>query len=105
MKAELRSHPKMKWRNGSNWPPAWTGSSGFGDILPGGEDGILKSVEIEEKTNAWPRHLKLTIEHAGLTASGILCMDDEGLLPALRDFLDRHRGLLVRDIASMEIDL
>jgi hypothetical protein len=41
---QLRTHPKMKWEGFSNWPPAYGGSYGRGDIFPVGEEGVLIDV-------------------------------------------------------------
>ena len=38
---QLRTHPKTKWEGFFNWPPAWGGSYGRGDIFPVGEEGVL----------------------------------------------------------------
>ena len=34
---QLRTHPKTKWEGFFNWPPAWGGSYGRGDIFPAPE--------------------------------------------------------------------
>ena len=74
---QLRTHPKMKWEGFSNWPPAWGGSYGRGDIFPIGEEGVLTDVEMAEADNTMPHHLTLMIEHRGNTSSGVLCCDDD----------------------------
>ena len=48
---QLRTHPKMKWEGFSNWPPAWAGSYGRGDIFRGEEEGVLTGVEMIEAGN------------------------------------------------------
>jgi len=67
---QLRIHPRMKWEEFSNWPPAWKGSYGRGDIFPVGEEGVLTDIKMADADNTMPRHLTLTTEYRGNTFSG-----------------------------------
>jgi hypothetical protein len=60
---QLRTHPKMELEGFSNWPPMWAGSYRPGDILPVGEERVLKDVNMTEADNTMPRHLTLMVEH------------------------------------------
>jgi hypothetical protein len=102
---QLRNHPKTKWEGFSNWPPAWEGSQGRGDILPVGEEGVLTDVEIAEAGNTMPRHLILTIEHRGNTASGVLCCDDEEIIPRLFNILKGCIDWPISRIGDLDVDL
>jgi hypothetical protein len=67
---QFRTHPKMKWEGFSNWPPAWGGSYGRGDIFPVGEEGVLIDVEMAEADNTMPRHLTKRSNTAGTPRRG-----------------------------------
>ena len=62
---QLKTHPKMKWEGFPNWPPAWVGSYGRGDVFPGEEEGVLTGVDLVEANSRSARHLKLRGEHGG----------------------------------------
>ena len=102
---ELRVHPKMKWEGYSSWPPSWGGAYGRGDIFPGGEESVLRSVAIREGDETMPIHLELTIEHLGNTASGILCCDDAAVVPRLYEVFSKCIGESIRKIGDLEVDL
>jgi hypothetical protein len=102
---QLRTHPKMKWEGFSNWPPAWGGSYGRGDVFPIGEDGVLTNVEMAEADSTTPRHLTLTIEHRGNTSSGVLCCDDEEVIPRPFKILKSFSGWTICRIGDLDVDL
>jgi hypothetical protein len=102
---ELRVHPKMKWEGYSSWPPSWGGANGCGDIFPGGEEGVLRSVTIREGDDTMPIHLELTIEHLGNTVSGILCCDDATVIPRLYEALSKCFGQSIHEIGDLDVDL
>ena len=102
---ELRIHPKMKWEGYSNWPPLWRGSLGRGDVLPAGEEGVLRSVAIRKEDDTMPIHLELTIEHLGNTVSGILCCDDAAVIPRLYEVLSKCFGQSIHEIGDLDVDL
>ena len=103
---QLRTHPKMKWEGFSNWPPAWGGSYGRGDIFPVGEEGVFIDVEMAEADNTMPRHLILMIEHRGNTSSGVLCCDDdEEVIPRLFKILKGCIGWPISRIGDLDVDL
>src|SRR6476646_10740054 len=93
---QLRTHPKMKWEGFSNWPPAWAGSYGRGDIYPREEEGVLTGVEMVEASNTSPRHLVLTMMLLGKGSSAVLCCDDEeNVIPLLYQIL---KGFIPRTL-------
>ena len=102
---QLRTHPKMKWEGFSNWPPAWAGSYGRGDIFPVGEEGVLTDVEMAVADNTMPRHLTLTIEYRGNTSAGLLCCDDEEVIPRLFKILKGCIGWPISRIGDLDVDL
>jgi len=101
---QLRIHPKMKWEGFSNWPPAWEGSYGRGDIFPVGEDGVLADVKLADADNTMPRHLTLTTEYRGNTFSGVLCCDDDEVLARLSKILKGCIGWPISRIADLDAD-
>ncbi len=91
----------MKWEGFSNWPPAWAGSYGRGDIFPVGEEGVLADVEMAEGEH----HLTLAIEHRGNTSSGVLCCDDEEVISRLFKILKGCIGWPISRIGDLDVDL
>jgi hypothetical protein len=89
----------------SNWPPAWAGSYGRGDRFPVGEEGILTDVETAEANNTTPRHLTLTIELRGNTSSGVLCCDDDEVIPRFFKILKDYIGWPISRIGDLDVDL
>jgi hypothetical protein len=102
---ELRTHPKMEWEGFFNWPPAWVGSYGRGEVFPIGEAGFLVSVEMAEADNILPRHLKLTVEYDGKSSSGLVCCDDEQVTARLFEILKRCIGWEISRIGDLDVDL
>ena len=105
---QLRTHPKMKWEGFSNWPPAWAGSYGRGDIFPGEEDGVLTGVEMAEADNRFARfarHLTLTMAHRGNTSSAVLCCDEEEVIPRLFEILKGCIGWPISRIGDLDVVL
>jgi hypothetical protein len=102
---ELRTHPKMKWEGWSNWPPACPSTYGLVDIFQTGEEGVLTNVEIAEADNILPPHLDLTIEHRGSRASGVICFDDERVIPRLFAILKGCIGWEIGRIGDLDVDL
>ena len=101
---QLRIHPKMKLEGFSNWPPAWEGSYGRGDIFPVGEEGVLTDVNLADADNTMPRHLTLTTEYRGNTFSGVLCCDDDEALARLFKILKGCIGWPISRIGDLDAD-
>src|SRR5258708_35816910 len=89
---QLRTHPKMNWEGFSNWPPAWAGSYGRGDIFRGEEEGVLTGVEMIEAGNTSPRYLVLTMMHLGRGSSAVPPLDHQGGIPRLFQGLQSRIG-------------
>jgi hypothetical protein len=102
---QLRTHPKMRWESCSNWAPAWVGSYDRGDIFPVGEEGVLTGVEMAEANNTLPRHLTLTMAHRGNTSSGLVCCDEEEVIPRLYEILKGCIGSPISRIGDLDVDL
>jgi hypothetical protein len=100
---QLRTHPKMSWEGFSNWPPAWTGSCGRGDIFPVEEEGELTDVEMAEADGMLPRHLTLTMAHRGNTSSAVLCCDEEELIARLFEVLKGCIGWPISRIGDLDV--
>jgi hypothetical protein len=98
---QLRTHPKIKWEGFSNWPPAWAGSYGRGEILPVREEGILTEVEMAKGEH----HLTLAIEHRGNTSSRVLCGDDDEVISRLFKILNGCIGSPISRIGDLDVDL
>ena len=101
---QLRTHPKMHWEGVHSWPPAFAGAYDRADVFPTGEEGELTKAEIVEAGSTLPRHLIVTIRHRGNTASGILCLDDEDVLPQLLKILNDHIGWTLSQIGDLDVD-
>jgi hypothetical protein len=95
----------MIWNGFTNWPPMWGGSYGPGDILAVGEEGVLTDVEMAEAYDTWPRHLILTIEHLGNTSSGVLCCDEEEVIPRLLEIFKGCIDWPISRIGDLDVDL
>jgi len=86
---ELRNHPLMSYRSGSNWPPAWTWISGKKKNLnPSGEFGTL----VEVTPSKLDPHGKcfLTIQYEGASYVGCLLFDDGVFCQQVAQLLQRH---------------
>ena len=66
---------------------------------------MLTDVEMAEADNTMPRHLILTIEHRGNTSSGVLCCDDEEVIPSLFKILKGCIGWPISRIGDLDVDL
>jgi len=102
---QLRIHPKMHWEGAHSWPPAFAGAYGRADVFPAPEKGELTRVDLVEAGNGLPRHLTLTVQHRGNDASGILCLDDEEVLPRLLEILNGCIGWTLSRIGDLDVDL
>ena len=102
---QLRTHPKMKWEQVSNWPPAWAGSYGRGDVFPGEEEGVLTGVDPVEANSTSARHLKLRGEHRGNIWEGVLHCDDEDVIAPLFEILKGCIGWKTSRIRDPDVDL
>jgi hypothetical protein len=103
---QLRTHPKMKWEGFSNWPPAWAGSYGRGDIFRGEEEGVLTGVEMMiEAGNTSPRYLVLTMMHLGRGSSAVLHCDEEEVIPRLFEVLKGCISWEISRIGDLDVDL
>jgi len=90
----------------SNWPPAWAGSYGRGDIFSAEEEGVLTGVEMVEADNTSPRHLVLTMMHLGRGSSAVLCCDDEEeVVSRLFEILKGCIGWQISRIGDLDVDL
>ena len=57
------------------------------------------------RDNTMPRHLTLTIEHRGNTSSGVLCCDDEEVIPRPFKILKSFIGWTICRIGDLDVDL
>ncbi len=105
VKAQLRNHPKVKYKGVSSWPPMWAGAYGPGDTFPGPEDGILEDVELVERDFIGPRRLELLMSYRGLKSSGQIWVDDQKVISILYEALKKLIGRPIREIGDFQIDL
>jgi hypothetical protein len=103
MKAQLRTHPKLKYKGARTWPPDWSG--GYNGTAPQGEEGRLRDVGVAEKDLIGPQRLDLYVEHEGRRYGGQVWVDDPTLVPKLCDLLKEHIGSPMRQIGELEVDL
>jgi hypothetical protein len=90
---------------GPNWPPAWAGSYGRGDVSLGAEEGVLIGVDLVEADSMSARHLKLRGEHGGSTWGALLHCDDEDVIPRLFEILKGCIGWEISRIGDLDVDL
>ncbi len=105
MKAQLRTHPKVRYQGARVWPPDWTGGYNGGGQFPRGEEGILVDVDIAKRDFVGPERLELVNEYGGRKFVGMLWLDDPTLVPKLHDILKKHTGSPVHEVAGLEVDL
>jgi hypothetical protein len=105
VKAQLRNHPKVKYKGVSSWPPMWAGAYGPKDTFPAPEDGVLEDVELVDRDFIGPRRLELLMSHRGLKSSGQIWVDDEKVIPVLYAALKKMIRHPIREIGNLQIDL
>jgi len=105
MKAELRTHPKVRYHGARTWPPDWGGTYDGSTQIPLGEQGQLEDVSVAERDLIGPERLDLTITYGGRKHSGQVWVDDLTLVPRLYDVLKKHIGLPIQEIGQLEVDL
>jgi predicted nucleotidyltransferase len=106
MKQQLRSHPALRYCGLSSWPPAWSGAYDPGAALPIGEQGRLENINfVSEVPGLDSPALELSINFKERTYSGLLLVDDTGLLPKLEELLRRHLGQPLERIGALEAEL
>ncbi|HEY3303258.1 MAG TPA: hypothetical protein VGL70_06950 [Candidatus Binatia bacterium] len=99
---ELRNHPLMSYRSGSNWPPAWTWISGQKKNLNlSGEVGTL----VEVTPSKLDPHGKcfLTIEHEGTSYVGCLLFDDGPFCQQVSKLLQRYVRYTLEYIGGIDL--
>ncbi|MGH7768532.1 MAG: hypothetical protein ACREQP_13845 [Candidatus Binatia bacterium] len=99
---ELRIHPLMSYRGGSNWPPAWTWISGQKRNLNlSGEVGTL----VEVTPSKLDPHGKcfLTIEYEGTSYVGCLLFDDGPFCQQVSGLLQRYVRYPLEYIGGIDI--
>lgn len=105
MKAQLRTHPKVRYQGARVWPPDWSGGYNGGSQFPRGEEGVLADVEVADRDLIGPERLELVNQYEGRKFSGMLWLDDTTLVPKLRDILTQHIGSSLREVGELEVDL
>jgi hypothetical protein len=105
---QLRTHPKMSWEGFSNWPPAWAGSYGRGDIFPVEEEGVLTGVEMAEADNRFARFARHLDSNDGASwgylVGGALLRREE-VIPRLLKVLKGCIGWPISRIGDLDVDL
>jgi hypothetical protein len=105
MKAQLRTHPKVRYQGARIWPPDWSGGYDGGTAYPQGEEGVLEDVWVADKDLLGPEHLELLNGYEGRRFAGLVWLDDPALVPKLRDILREYIGSPIRKIGELEVDL
>jgi hypothetical protein len=105
MKAQLRTHPKVKYHGARTWPPDLGGAYDATIVLPIGEEGVLEDVSVAERDYIGPERVDLIVEHQGRRHSGQVWLDDPALAPRLYEILKEHIGSPISEISDLVVDL
>jgi hypothetical protein len=105
VKAQLRTHPKVKYHGARTWPPDLGGAYDATTVLPIGEQGILEDVSVAERDYIGPERVDLIVEYQGRRHSGQVWLDDPALAPRLCEILKKHIGSPITEISDLEVDL
>jgi hypothetical protein len=95
----LRDHPLLSYRGYFMWPPIWVGVGGRGES-PQGEIGRLRDVRCYPDK---PGRIFLIIDNAGAQYTGCLLFDDTLAWERISAFLRRCRGMLIKEIGSLDM--
>ena len=101
---ELKSHPKMLWRNIPQWPPHWGGSYGQGDEFIFGEpyEAKIKEAILVDEQN--PAAIRLIVEYRklGTFRGNLILCDDAEFLRRLHEKIKSLGGLMVHQSGPNE---
>jgi hypothetical protein len=98
---ELRKHPRLTWRGHRSWPPSWSGPHGPHNPLPEGEVGILIEVKIGAASPI--PHCFVIMRYNEKDYYGSLFFDDWGMFNKFSETLQRHIGLPISEVGSLDI--